>query len=70
MFSHEGKHRPEPGRWAEVINNPLERECVDMDVTTVPCGGETREQLASYRDKNGHPNYDDALQELLEVATE
>lgn len=41
-----------------------------MDVITVPCGGETRDRLASYRDENGHPNYDDALQELLEVATE
>jgi hypothetical protein len=41
-----------------------------MDITTVSCGGETRKRLADYRDQNGHPNYDDALQELLEVATE
>lgn len=41
-----------------------------MDITTVSCGSETRERLADYRDQNGHPNYEAALQELLEVATE
>lgn len=45
-------------------------EGVDMDVTTVSCGGETRDRLAAYRDEHDHTNYDAALQELLEVATE
>ena len=37
-----------------------------MDITTVPCGEKTREALAEYRDTNGHPNYDTALQAMLE----
>jgi len=37
-----------------------------MDVTTIQCGKATREFLADYRDANGHDNYDDALQELLQ----
>jgi len=37
-----------------------------MDVTTVPCGSATRDQLAEFRDTNGHPNYDAALQAMLE----
>lgn len=43
-----------------------------MDITTVPCGRETRDVLAEYRDENDLPNYDAALRELLgvEVATE
>lgn len=43
-----------------------------MDITTVPCGSETRDALAEYRDENDYPSYDVALRELLgvEVATE
>lgn len=38
-----------------------------MNVTTVPCGSETRDALADYRDKNEFPNYDSALRDLLDV---
>jgi hypothetical protein len=38
-----------------------------MDVTTVPCGSETRDALADYRDDNDLPNYDAALRDLLDV---
>ena len=37
-----------------------------MDVTTVPCGSTTRDDLAEFRDKNEYPNYDEALQAMLE----
>jgi len=39
---------------------------MEMDVTTVPCGSATRDRLAEFRDTNGHPNYDAALQDMLE----
>lgn len=38
-----------------------------MDVTTVPCGSETRDALADYRDENDFPNYDSAIRDLLDV---
>lgn len=37
-----------------------------MDITTVPCGTSTRDALAEFRDERELPNYDAALQELLE----
>lgn len=42
-----------------------------MDVTTITCASSTRDALADYRDSRDHPNYDEALQDLLnEVTTE
>lgn len=41
-----------------------------MDVTTVPCGRSTRDALAEYRDKQNHPNYNEALRDLLKSADE
>lgn len=37
-----------------------------MDITTVPCGTETRNSLAKYRDREGYANYDEALNALLD----
>jgi hypothetical protein len=37
-----------------------------MDVTTVPCGSATRDDLAEFRDEHEYPNYDEALQAMLE----
>jgi len=36
-----------------------------MDVTTVQCGKDTRDKLATYRDKNDLQNYDEAIRDLL-----
>jgi hypothetical protein len=40
-----------------------------MDCTTVSLGTSTRNRLAEFRDEHGHPNYDEALQALLEEVT-
>lgn len=37
-----------------------------MDITSVQVGSATREALAEYRDEHDHPNYNEALQDLLE----
>lgn len=39
-----------------------------MDVTTVQCGKDTRDDLREYRDENDLQNYDEAIQDLLENA--
>jgi hypothetical protein len=39
---------------------------MSMDITTVPCGSDTRDRLAEYRDQNDHRSYDRALSELLQ----
>jgi len=41
-----------------------------MDVTSVSCGKDTRNRLKEYRDEAGHRNYDEALNELLDLAEE
>lgn len=62
-------HPPSPTPTYQVtqrINtwNPL--MLIAMDVTTVPMGTSTRDALRDYRDERNHPNYDAALQELLD----
>jgi hypothetical protein len=37
-----------------------------MDATTVMLGTDTRDTLASYRDRHGYPNYNEALSALLQ----
>ena len=37
-----------------------------MDVTTVQCGKDTRNELREYRDKHDLQNYDEAIRDLLE----
>lgn len=39
-----------------------------MDVTTVQCGKDTRDELAEYRDENDLKNYDEAIRDLLDGA--
>lgn len=42
-----------------------------VGVTTVgPLEPEVRDQLADYRDREGYPNYNEALQSLLENETQ
>jgi len=36
-----------------------------MDVTTIQCGKETRNNLKSYKEDNGLDNYDEAIRSLL-----
>jgi len=37
-----------------------------MDITTIACGSTTRDRLAEFRDTHGYPNYNSALQAMLE----
>ena len=39
-----------------------------MDVTTVQCGKDTRDELREYRDENDLQNYDEAIRDLLDNA--
>jgi hypothetical protein len=39
-----------------------------MDVTTVQCGRDTRDDLRQYRDENDLQNYDEAIRDLLDNA--
>lgn len=39
-----------------------------MDVTTVQCGKDTRDDLRAYRDENDLQNYDEAIRDLLDNA--
>lgn len=39
-----------------------------MDVTTVQCGKDTRDDLREYRDENDLQNYDEAIRDLLDNA--
>lgn len=39
-----------------------------MDVTTVQCGRDTRDDLRQYRDENNLQNYDEAIRDLLDKA--
>lgn len=42
-----------------------------MDITTIPCGSATRDEIAEFRDTGEYANYDEALQAMLEeVAAE
>lgn len=36
-----------------------------MDITTVSLGTDVRDQLAEYRDREDHENYNDAVSSLL-----
>jgi hypothetical protein len=44
---------------------------VAMTVTTTvgPLKPDTRDRLAAYRDQNGHENYNEAIEALLNVST-
>ena len=39
-----------------------------MDVTTIQCGKDTRDDLRQYRDANDLQNYDEAIIDLLDNA--
>ena len=39
-----------------------------MDVTSITCGKETRNELREYRDEHDCDNYDEAIQQLLNNA--
>jgi hypothetical protein len=42
-----------------------------MDITTIPCGSATRDEIAKFRDTGDYANYDEALQAMLnEVGAE
>ena len=39
---------------------------LDMDVTTIQCGKDTRKELKQYKEDHGYQNYDEALRNLLQ----
>lgn len=41
-----------------------------MDVTSVTLGKEVRNDLRDYRDRQGYPNYNDAIRGLLEESSD